>query len=515
MQGRILVALVVACTSPGSSSQVPGEPSDDASPETSQPNTTDTAPTSECDPVDTMGIASVEVEAGPRSNQLEFHVELTEPGSAAVLCTGQPDPTEQHLVESTEDATSHTLRLSGLLATWTYTCRVAPTCPAMLDDAATFEIEVAPPPRTFPFPTVVEDAALGSTGAWTLLVKPLSGLNNWILVYDDLGRPRWWSELPGSLFDVEVLYDVETETVVWGGGQSPDGRVHVEHLWEGTRYTADVDGWQDDVFHHDGKRIADGRLLLLDTVSNSGPGSTWDGFRVRLVDPATTEVDFEIDSQRYVDEGHLRQAGGWLDTDPYHANWMDWRETAAGPVLYVSLCFAHKLIAIDGTNGELLWQLGPDLGWTVLDADGSPLDDSELPQCQHGPEIDGDRILFYDNAQERERSRAVEWEVDPDTQTARRLWLWEEDGWQEDFLGDIDYLPNGRVLVTQARFGFGTGTSIVEIVPETGEVASRMTFETAGAGYRAERYDGCDLFASVSHCGALQDRLAELAGVLE
>ena len=523
---RMLIAALVGCTSAGTGHvpmdtpppdtvDPPPDPTDsatDTGTDTATDTVTDTGgSTGPCAPDGAMSILDAAVEAGPRSNQFEIAVELSLPGSVAVVCTADADPDEQHLVEGRDQVAVHSLRFEGLRPFTAYTCEVAPTCPTMLDPVASLPLQSGPAPANIPLARVDVNPALGMTGAWTVMNKPIGGDNFQVVIYDDAGIPRWWYELPSDLWDVEALYHPEDHSVVWGGGDSPEGRARVVHLWDGETYSSDLANWQGRFFHHDAKRIADGRMLTLETEENTAGNDTWEGFRVVLHDPATGAVDFEAGSQRYVDEGLLRTAGGFFDQDPYHANWMDWRETARGPELYISLCFDHQLIAIDGTNGDMLWQFGEGQGWTLTDEAGAPLGEDALPNCQHGVEVDGDNFLFYDNGQDRGSSQGIEWHIDGVAKTAQRLWSWTEPGWNEDFLGDIDYLDGDRVLITEARFGTWFGnTEIVEVDRATGQVASRMTFDSDGGGYRAERYDGCEIFNSVAHCPDLADRWLEL-----
>ncbi len=102
--------------------------------------------------------------------------------------------------------------------------------------------------------------------------------------------------------------------------------------------------------------------------------------------------------------------------------------------------------------------------------------------------------------------------MDAATLTATRHWIWSEPTWHEDYIGDIDYLPNDRILVTEAA---QTGvTEIVEVDRATGAVASRVSMDNGGTTYRAEQYLGCDMFTSVKACDTLATRYAEVAPLL-
>ena len=437
-------------------------------------------------------------------------VEVAEPSAVVVACTHNEDSDKVFFAESEALETSHTLHLSGLIANSSYTCSAAPVCPFIAGGAATVNYQTSVPPTALKRLTPSINPALGMTGSWTL--APFSNGGTWIVIWDRDGRVRWWWPTPNSVgLDVEALADVGDDAIVWGGGYSSDGRVQVVDMIDGSvSYAFEPPGWEEDCFHHDAKRVEDDRLMTLEMVDNfptSGGGSSWEGFRIRMVDQATDVVSFDFNSQTLVDDGTLEPGFG----DVYHANWVDFRDTPTGGRVYASLCFSEQIVAIDEATHEALWLLGQGLGWTVLDANGSPLPDSALPQCQHGLEVDstGDTLLVYDNGRNRVESRASEWHIDGTTKTATRLWNWTEPGWFESILGDIDWLDNDRVLVTQASL---FSPEIVEVDRATGQVASRFTVASS-AMYRAHRYNGCDFFSSVDECDATAERYDELRGL--
>jgi hypothetical protein len=464
---------------------------------------------------------SVAAAPGVVANQVVLTVTTSVAGGVAARCVADDDPGEVVLAEDPTAATTHELRLGGLLPGVPYTCRAAAPCGS--GGVASSDVAFLTQPAATPLPTltVEVDPTLGATGYWTLAPWLVEGCRQfqssvWLGLWDAEGRPRWWWPLPPGVYtDVEVLLDPSTGLVGWGGGGDPAGNYRELDPLRGEVYAAMLPPWEGNEFSHDAKRLDPDRVLTLQVVPNRAGNRQWDGFGIRVHDPADDSVLFQVDSQRYVDEGLLRE--GRLvpaDVDPYHANWVDLTEGPRGPELYASLCFLRRLVAIDADDGALLWQLGEGLGWTVLDEGGAPLPDSELPQCTHGLEVRGDRFLVYDNGQVRQESRASEWRIDPDTLTAQRTWNWTEPGWYEPFVGDIDDLGNGRLLVTQATNGCETaGVRITEVDRASGRVASRMRFPLPSHGsYRAQRYEGCALLPNARSCPAVADRLEALAG---
>jgi hypothetical protein len=480
--------------------------------DTGQPSHSSPGP---CEADPSLSVISAVPNDGLISTFVEVAVSLSSPASVAVQCTSDAEPTEIFFAEDTTAATEHAVRISGLVPSTAYNCSAVAVCPSTGGPATRFVWQTGPPPADVLPLSIAVDPLFGMDGAWTLAPYTIdaTGGDTWFVAWGPDGTARWWFPAPAGVgMWVELLWHPAEGEFVWGGGMDPQGRVRILAPWVGETYAFAPVGWQDIVFHHDGKRAADGRLLTLESRLNHGGGVGFTGFGVRLHDPTTGTVDFDYDSQRLVDDGVFPPPAGGFDPDPWHANWADWEETPTGPELYVSLCFAHQILAIDGYTGSLLWQLGRGKGWTVLDAVGLPLSEDQLPQCQHGLDVVGNTFLVYDNGQDRPRSSASEWNIDPLARTAQRTWYWTEPGWKEDFLGDIDYLPNNRILVTEAS---QTGVSdIVEVDRATGLVASRASLAAGGFTYRAQRYDGCELFTSVAACDAIAARYSALADLL-
>ncbi len=511
---------MAACTEPDPDGSA--DPTDDpADPDPTDPTEpppidTDepTPPIGDCAPLEGLEVVSLTATAGRPDTMVELVVTLSSPATVAGACISDAEPDQIFFAESAVEGLEHTLRLSGLLPNQSYTCSAAPTCPTQVGPAAVATYQSATPPSDLRQLTVVVDPVLGMTGTWTLAPYAETDFANdtWIVIWGPDGRVRWWTLLPeGPGIWIEARYHTEDDTIVWGGGFDAQGRIRVLDMWEGELYAWAPDGWQDDVFHHDGKRIADGRLMTLEIRENFAGGDDWDGFGIRVHDPDTGVVDFEFNSQRFVEQGILEEGGGGFGgNDPYHANWMDWHEAADGPQVFVSLCFSEQIVAIDATTGELDWLLGEGMGWTVLDAAGDEISPNALPDCQPGIEVLADNhLLVYDNGQFQPNSAAQEWLIDPVAMTAQLLWEWTEPGWSEWYLGDIDDLGNDRVLITEAP------GPVVEVDKATGAIASRMSLNNGGSTYRAERYDGCDFFTSVKDCEEIAVRYEEVKTLLE
>ena len=148
-----------------------------------------------------------------------------------------------------------------------------------------------------------------------------------------------------------------------------------------------------------------------------------------------------------------------------------------------------------------------------MDADGANADEADWFYWPHAPEVDGTRVLFYDNRNPRpnsETSRAAEFTLDPVAGTAELTWEWTERNFREQAWGDVDRLPSDDVLVTIAHcetceLSDPQGRSaVVEVDRASGDVLWRLTWPDADDGiYRADRIDGCDAFANRRYCPSI------------
>ena len=122
--------------------------------------------------------------------------------------------------------------------------------------------------------------------------------------------------------------------------------------------------------------------------------------------------------------------------------------------------------------------------------------------------------MIYDNGRFRsdgKYTRVLELDVDLEARTAQRVWRYTETDWYDALFGDADRLPNGNVLITQG-FKYTQAivhdpknrTSIIEVDPLTHDVVHRLDFqEEDDTSYRADRVDGCALFANRAYCQSL------------
>jgi hypothetical protein len=161
-----------------------------------------------------------------------------------------------------------------------------------------------------------------------------------------------------------------------------------------------------------------------------------------------------------------------------------------------------------GPAGEVLWQFGPGLDFTLTEG--------EWFYRQHAPEVEPDgTILLYDNGSQRPPapdgkveppySRAVQYRLDRSgprsTWTARQVWEHRIDTpvgpVYSDFLGDADAIGDGHVLITHGAVVDAhtdlNAALIVEVDRATDDVVLSIRVPSGdGIGwqvYRAEHLD--------------------------
>lgn len=526
-----MILLLLACTAEPETKDPTGPP--DTVPDTDPTGSTDSAPTdsgpTDTDPTETTGPCAVDaglsvLEVTPSTpwtaHELAVEVTLSAPADVAVRCVLDGDPDEVHLVESTAAASTHDLRLSGLLADATYTCAAAAVCPQAGSGAVAFSHTTGSDPSTLPRVGVtVDEPGAGDEYVLMNAADDCTWDVQHAVVFDRAGRTRWVYPLPAWVGpSIEFVYH-GNDQFAWGGGWSPNStaRPRLVDLYEGEVYdTADaIPDYATTLFHHDGKRVADGRWATLEEVQLRAPSGGWfKGFQTRLVDPDTNEVVTTYNAQRAIDEGHL--PGG--TDDAWHANWVDVVTQGDHQELLVNTCYLYLTMAVDAEDGTWLWSFGQDGDFALVDPDGHALPDSEFPQCQHGLQRVGDKLLVYDNGFDRGYSRAVEYTLDLDTMVATENWSWTEDDWYETTLGSVDYLPSGHVLIGMGHAEcFSSNprdhTTTVEIDPTSGEKLWELRYAaTDQMAYRADWADPCTLFTNGKYCPAVASRAEALAG---
>ena len=401
----------------------------------------------------------------------------------------------------------------------------------------------------------VNDADRRQDGVTVFNVMPFSPVPEgspppdagWIVAVDGDGEVVWYHRMTHQLLDVDttsrgtfivsaseinvVEVDLLGRTVKdWAGRIATDGRgtdVQGRSLVSEDSQPVEIDS-----AHHEVTELPNGNTLTLSTelleispddaarLCPENPGTNLIGDIVVELDPEGEVVQEWKLSDIY---DPVERPGAELCLPqlpiappmwfyPEADDVRDWTHANAIALdeerneLLVSLRHLNAIVALryheddDGPAGELLWELGPD--GTIELAEGG-----EHLSHQHAVELVGDdELLVYDNGNYKgppPYSRAVLYRLDRAAGTAEQVWE-HRDVTPEGtpmftaFLGDVDMLANGNVLVTHggaaARPGDLTSLHgrIVEVERESDEVVWDLTVgdrqANAWAIYRAERH---------------------------
>jgi hypothetical protein len=388
---------------------------------------------------------------------------------------------------------------------------------------ASFTPEGPPVP---PFEVTKPD---GASQPYTLLNTQqgaISPTGSWLLIVDPEGGVRWaypvGTDLVGDL-DAEVV-DGGVAVHVGGGWGWFDEDLPHRGVFRDVDLSGEtlLDRAVPDFglgFNHHSEKLADGSYLSLTGSMNTDGVESWYGVGIEHWHP-TEGLRWTWSTQSLLDAGVLVPPPQPGSETPYHANSVSFVDDAWGEGVWVSLYAAREVWRLDHATGERTHVFGPNGDFTLLDAAGQPLGPEHFTYVQHDPDYGPDgKVLMYDNGQGRPvaepYSRVVELQLDLDARTATVLWEWTEPGWYDPVLGDADYLPNGNVLVTK---GFnlnwspegGDVSQVVELKPPD-EVVWRLKWTSEEwPTFRAQRYDGCLLFANGRYCEAVAERIAEL-----
>ena len=293
--------------------------------------------------------------------------------------------------------------------------------------------------------------------------------------YDENGELVWYyhNDQDGSYGnkDLELL---------------PDGNylIHIENGWrvitpEGkTKMEVTTEDLGVEKIHHDITFTPQGTFIAIANVTQETKVDWLPGDRVvPLIGELLIEVDADGEEiwrwnafdHLDVNRVALEQTRSDKSLDWLHANGIQY--FADDDSILMSMRSQSWVIKIDHATGEVLWRLGRDGDFTLTNA--SPTAQNVWFSAQHAPELHSDgTILVYDNGNERawtneQFSRAVMYQLDEDTMTAQQIWQYETD-YYTDFVGDVDLLENGNILVTAGGQRNNTGPAqIVEVTSDT------------------------------------------------
>jgi hypothetical protein len=332
------------------------------------------------------------------------------------------------------------------------------------------------------------------------------------VILDAEGNVRWFYQGAGG-GDVDATYIGQDRILFGGMGNTayPPTIVGLDKkvTFQGTTTTAsplEIAG----TWNHDAGISADGSAVFALTMTRVD--DTWLGFVIKKIDLATNQVSWSWDSTEHgVATGELPEGSAAM-TDPYHVNavWDQWEDGRL--YVYFNSYWLFNTFKVDYLTGEIVWKLGYQGDFELLEADGSPARADRWWFASHDAKRIGNRFVIYDNHSARPditgniMSRAVDLELDESTMTATLVRVYSETGWQEPIWGGYDLLPNGNGLIAMAHCfscGSGKNSALVEIDAQAKPVW-RADFRDAKEDiYRADRIDGCAIFSNTTYCPKL------------
>lgn len=376
----------------------------------------------------------------------DVHVSLLEPAD------GQPATQLHFRVRGLLPDTDHPLALEiseadgSRSATWHGSVTTGPPLPGFLPK---FAIESAGPSAVDPAWRLFDVCALYSTNP--------SG----VAVVDDEGTTRWYIGDVDDYTDLEDLYQ--------GLHLRPDGTISytrrdgafiVDELGEFVmQLDADSMGISAG-FHHDMIELPSGNFLILShafaDIDYEGEGTlhvagdmiyefapageivwTWNSFD--HLDPQRRRADF-YSPVMIPDPDTLTEGYDWT-----HGNGLVY--TAEDDTILLSMRHQDWIVAIDHQTGEILWRLGDEGDFTLVDAE-------RWFFHQHSPQWQPDgSLLLYDNGignpsqpDNLAHSRAVRYALDFDAMTATQAWQDDDPPFRSPLAGDADRTPSGHIL---------------------------------------------------------------------
>ena len=430
----------------------------------------------------TPDIVDVEFWA-PWHNELATWVRWTtaEPATSRVEFGETSD--YEYYVDEDEPDLEHEVLVFGMRPDRTYHLQVISETGSgerLLSDDLTYTT------GTVPFDTLRTEVTHHQTKfispGWTLANLSLGTEidNVAVVMYDDEGEVVWYYAIPGE----EARADVEASladngNVVIGGAIAPNLRP-VEVDMTGTIQWAGPEQTDSDLaiggMHHTFKKLSNGNYATMFFDFHDGLVDVIEEF-----DPDLNEVwiwntnDYLPDPETPYPQGNDVQVD--LDDDAVYYN------------AHVEGC----LYKIDRADGHVIWQFGKDKDFKMVD-----FEEGDWFLRAHAPHVlDDGNLLFYDNGTSgRGYSRAVEYEVDMEARTARRVWEYPGEGiddvWYNRIWGEADRLPNGNTLLTAGSCDPDDDPArIFEVMPD-GTKVWEMWLDSSDKGecagtYRAER----------------------------
>jgi hypothetical protein len=174
--------------------------------------------------------------------------------------------------------------------------------------------------------------------------------------------------------------------------------------------------------------------------------------------------------------------GGEIIIDVTHANSIDVDHDGN---LLLSVRHFDEVIKVDRETGEILWHMGgensPYNEFTFIN---DPLNGFSYQHTAN--RLENGNLLLFDNGNLHDPpvSRAVEYAIDEEAQTAELVWSYTtEDEWYAASRGSAQRLPDGSTLINWVE-----RQPNIQVVSAGGEVLMDITLPDGFYSYRAQYY---------------------------
>lgn len=301
------------------------------------------------------------------------------------------------------------------------------------------------------------------------------------VIYDDQGQVVWFhSQQKGSNI---VAWWENGAMLVAGGGPALTLDLGGDTLWESSTANGIIETGGPPkpvtgMMHGDIRLLPNGNLLGIEfDVKNN----VW-GDQLVEREPDGTLV-WQWSTFDHLPPGE----GDWA-----HGNSLQPLDN--GKTVLYSPRNLNMIFKIDRTTGKFVLRLGEGGDFALQPGSGD-----DWFALQHAAEeLPGNRILLYDNGtMERGYSRAVEYEYDLTSKTAKIVWQYKGDPGPTFFSpgqGSVQRLPNGDTLVSAPDWKAGWAMpSTLRRVSAAGKVRWRLDlpvlFSYPTVAYRAQRVD--------------------------
>jgi hypothetical protein len=436
-------------------------------------------------------------------------VELDRPGEVVIEHLEDPGVVATTLAREDEDR-RHTVRVRGLAPATAHELELRLSAGEGEREAShplslTSELPLPGFRPSFEVETHIAEAVDGDYRLFDYTYTPL-WVPAGVYAIDTAGVPRWYcggddSPLPGptSLWSGLTLREDGSLLTTRDGAVVIVDELCVDQL----ELPASDFGYAH--FHHDVIELPSGNFLAL---SNSFAEVDYQDLGTTLVagdllvelSPAgevvwTWDAFDHLDPQRrraVPEEGlpYVDPESGGVGYDWTHGNGMIHR--AEDDLILLSMRHQDWMVAIDHQSGEVVWRLGPEGDFELLDGTWF--------YHPHSPEWQADgSLMLYDNAIGNPdlpltelRSRAVRYELDEVAMTATQVW---EDGGEKfvaPVAGDASHMRSDNVLVLDSSlqpdpsvFDVGQNFSRLRELDSEGNPVWTLTTKLGSMVYRA------------------------------